>query len=155
MKKEEIELIFKETKEAYKRNLDNIDKIDSKIVQLFTFITTLILVFINFIKFPLTQILVVVYLFTIIIFISALFILIKSYKPKKYGAIDYNKLIIEYNKGSYNDISLLKALSGRNAEDINSIKNNKEEKSNLFSLSSYLTLIGIILIIILKIFQGG
>lgn len=155
-KEEEIKQILRETKEAYQRNLDNIDKIDSKIVQLFTLIIALILLFINIIKFPKDCLLMVIYLLVAISFTLSLLILIFAYNPRKYGATDYNKLIKKYEGGDYkNYFELLKAITGRKAEDIDSIKENMDKKVFLFKLCTYLSLIGLVFIIILKIFQGG
>jgi len=155
-KEREITTIFRETKEAFNRNLKNVDKIDSKLVQLFTFITALILLFINFIKFPSNVYLIIIYILASSLFLIALFGIILAYKPQKYYSVDCNKLITQYVKGEYkSNIDLIKSLCGEIASDINSIKENKEDKTKIFAFCSYLSVAGLILIIILKIFQGA
>ena len=151
----EIGTIFVETKESFNRNLENMDKIDSKMVQLFTFITALTILFINFIKFPSNMYLIDIYLITSFLFLVSLFLLIFAYKPKKYYSVDCNKLITQYVGGKYDsNVDLMKSICGEIASDINSIKESKNYKANIFTFCSYLSITGLILIIILKIFQG-
>ena len=153
-KRIELKLIFEEIREGYKRNLANVDKIDSKIVQLFSFITAILVLVVSFISFPSNFWLILFYCLAAILFIIALFLLIIAYKPKVYNSIDYNKMISEYEKNKWDELDILKNIAGRKAADINSIKEIKKKKSTLFNLCSYLTLAGIMFMIILKIFQG-
>ena len=147
--------LLNETKNIYDRNSENTNKIDAKIVQLFTFITALTLLFINIIKFPNTKLAIFLYIITIILFIVSLFLLITAYKPMGYFAIEPNALITKYCKGKYkNEIDLIGAIAGTTAENVKSLKDNIRKKSIIIDICAYLTIVGLILIIILKIMQG-
>jgi len=155
-KKEELEsvkFILNESKETYSRNLLNTEKIDSKIEKLFALILALIILFINTIKFP-GGIFKYIYFGGLVSFIISLFLLIFSYRPKGYGALDPGKLISKFKRKEYVSLpNLLKVISGMFAENVNSIKDINKKKSKYIKISSYLILVGVICIVILKI--GG
>ncbi|MCK5177453.1 MAG: hypothetical protein KAQ92_07025 [Candidatus Aenigmarchaeota archaeon] len=152
-KKEIVEEIYKEIKESYNRNLNNVNIIDSKLTQLFTFATALLLIFINTVDFPQEFCLIVLYLITILIFISTLYLIMKTYAPAEYYAINSNEVIKKYDGNENKDkIDLLKDFAGRNAEDVISIKENCTKKTDAFKVGLRFILMAVIFLIFLKIF---
>lgn len=150
-----IEDILSETKEIYNRNYENVDKVDSKLVQFFSLITALLLLFINLIKFPETCLLIGAYLLTAGLLIGSLILIIRAYIPTQYLAIEPNQLINEYDRGKYKSRKeLIKAIAGTTAENVISLKEKIKKKSKTIKLCAYLSVVALLLIIILKITQG-
>jgi hypothetical protein len=155
MSKEMIEDIFEETKDIYNRNNENSSKIDSKLVQLFTFITALVLLFINIIKFPESCFLKSIYVLVGALFIISLVLIILAYKPMPYLAIEPNNLINKYCKRQYKSRkSLIEAMAGTTAENVISLKQNINKKSRIIEICAFFSVVALILIIILKVMEG-
>ena len=155
IKLEMAEVLLKETKEIYNRNHENMHKIDSKLIQLFGFITALLLLFVNIIKFPSELWLRVIYVVTIVILLAALGIIIRAYKPMNYLAINPNVAINKYAEEKYkNKLELIEALAGTTGENVLSLKRNVNQKTEIIDWGAILIIIALILTIILKIYQG-
>jgi len=150
-----IEDLLAETKEIYKRNYENVDKVDSKLIQFFSLITALLLLFINLIKFPDTCLLIDAYLITVCLLIGSLILIIKAYKPMPYKAIEPNQLLNKYADGNYKSRKeLIEAITGTTADSVISLKEKIEKKSKTIELCAYLSVVALLLIILLKITQG-
>lgn len=156
--KEELEMLqdlLAESKEIYNRNLDNSDKIDSKIVQFFTLSSALLILFIQFIKFPETCSLRFLYVIAGLLFITILILLIKAYKPTGYLSIDPNPLIDKFCKKKYKARKdLIGAIAGTTAENLLSIKENIIRKSKIINVCAYMLVVALFVVMLLNIIQG-
>src|SRR3989344_5225839 len=96
----EIQDLIDEVRSTNNRNHDNFSKLDGKLSFYFTLTTTILLLFVQFVKFPQHQIFFGVYYLTVFVLILTLIILIIAYNPSAYQTIDTNKLINKYlNRG--------------------------------------------------------
>ena len=67
-----VEFLLNKSERVFKRNLSNIDKIDSKFIQLLVFVTAVFLFSVRFIQTPNTSFLFGIYLFSILSFSSSI-----------------------------------------------------------------------------------
>ena len=158
LKEEKIREILLETKESYSRNLNNSNRIDNKLERIIIFITAITLIFIQNIDFPKTIQSQIQYIITAFFLIYMIYHLFQHYRHKNYNAIDPNILIKDYykkNKNKYlNEISkldILEAITGTTAINIESIRNNINEKDDILKSCSKLIFIIFISIIILNL----
>jgi hypothetical protein len=151
MNQEKIEIIMFETKEIYNRNNDNIKHIDNKLVQLFVFVNGLLLLFINLLNYPSECTLRFLYLITVGLFIIVLFLIVTAYKPRSYLAIDPNALINKYYNKNKTKEELLESIIGTTAENVNSLKEMINQKCTLINISTYLLIITVLFMVILKV----
>ncbi len=151
----EFQDLLGEVREANKRNFDNYNKLDVKLSFYFTLTTSILLLFINFLKIPNDCFIKVVYSITMLILILTLIILILSYNPQKYQTVDTDKLIKKYlNKGYADRLSLIKAITGTLSDNNSDVKEINSNKATNILICSWLIFSAIILIVILNILQG-
>ena len=154
MSNQMIDVVLKEVKEIYNRNYVNVNAIDSKLVQLFVFVTALFLLFIQFIEFPKNCLLVMVYVTISILFFVQLFLILYAYRPLSYLSIEPNELVENYcNKKYKNQKELKEKIAGTVAANVQSIKDNVNTKSRIMNICVCLLIVTLIIIMILKNIQ--
>jgi len=166
--KETLRLLKEEIYSNYYRKLSNIKHIDTKIAQLFIFTTALIGVFINTLHvhdptliftatapFIFVSIDLLLFISSFALLLRGSFILMKSYTPKKYFSIGSKELVEKYRKERPDEVTLLNWLIDQTSINVTSIKENISKKSRAIKISSHLIVVSLILIIILRLIQGG
>jgi len=152
---EMLQDLLTESKEIYNRNHNNIDKIDNKIVQFFTLNSALLILFIQFIKFPNACVLRILYIIAGLLFIVILVFLINAYKPAAYQSIDPNSMINKFCKKEYKTRKdLIGSIAGTTAENLLSIKENINRKSKIINICAYMLVGALFAVMLLNILRG-
>ena len=151
---ENVDFLLEKSEEIFQRNLFNMDKIDSKFIQLLIFISAIIALFLKFIQVPQGTMQLIIYFIIVISFLLALLFAFFGYRTNRYKSIDINQLIKAYeNRRSFLDIK--KAFTGTTGENINKIKKINSKKGKFFDISFFFIFLGIVFTIILNLLQGG
>ncbi|MDD9954392.1 MAG: hypothetical protein OXR66_08735 [Candidatus Woesearchaeota archaeon] len=151
MKQAIIEEIYRETQRIYKESKESAERINTKIVQLFTFLTALILLFVNTVDVP-TGSTKFLYVATVIVLITSATLLLTAYRPFGYVATDPNVILQKYRRGIYKTKSqLLSFLSGTSAASTKLLWEKTERNSQYVLYAAVLTIVALVLIIITNI----
>lgn len=151
---EAVEFLLEKSEKTFQRNLFNMDKIDSKFVQLLIFISAIIALFLKFIQLPKEIIQLIIYAFIVVSFLLALLFAFFGYRTNKYKSVDINQLIKKYEEEK-DFLDIKKVFAGTTGENINKIKKINFKKGRFFDMSFFFVLLGIILTFILNLLQGG
>ncbi len=150
-----VEFLLNKSERVFKRNLSNIDKIDSKFIQLLVFVTAVFLFSVRFIQTPNTSFLFGIYLFSILSFSSSIVLIFFGFRVRKYRAVDTNKLVKEFiSREDQSEIKLKKDVIGILSYRVEDIKRTNSKKQKYFDWSAILIGFGIIMILILKLLGG-
>lgn len=151
---ETIDFLLNKSEETFNRNLSNMDKIDSKFVQLLIFISAIFFLFIKFISLPNNLPSMMVYIVIICCFFISLITAFLGYRTNKYKSIDINNLIKEYTKGNLNSsLDLKKSVAGTLAYRINYLKKINFRKGKYFDQSALFLILGILFTLLLNILE--
>jgi len=154
-KKESLDFLLEKSEKVFSRNLSNMDKIDSKFIQLLVFITAILFFSIQFIDIPEGDLYFWLYICSILCFFLAIILIFLGYRTRKYKAIDMNNFVKNYiSRKRKSEIELKKDVIGFLSYRVNDIKKINSTKGKYFDWSAIFICIGILLILIVKFFGG-
>lgn len=153
--KESVNFLLEKSEKVFNRNLSNLEKIDSKFIQLFVFVTAIFLFSIQFIIIPSTKVSIILYSFSMLFLMVSIFFIFLGYRTQKYKSVDINKLVKEYiSREDKSCLKLKKDVIGILAYRTNYIKTINTKKGRYFDLSIVFIGVAIILFLVLKLIGG-